>query len=205
MDTLFTNTNLKWTGFYLKPPEHPDTSWMGASADLKLQGWGFAPLYVGLQEGDPNLIVRGTTDGNDAATQLSNAGFPNRSVIYLDIESGNKPSNDMQTYTSNWISAVLKSRCVPGLYCSYKTANYLYFIYHGLCYGYLPLWVWSISQPQVPLETVKAPYPSADPSDSGVASARMWQYKQGVDISILNATILKDVDLDTSNDSDPST
>ena len=52
MATIKSTTNFEWCGFYLGPaPSHKNKGWMAHRADLVGQGWGLAPLYVGLVQG----------------------------------------------------------------------------------------------------------------------------------------------------------
>jgi hypothetical protein len=69
---------LSWTGVYLASPCHGNGDWMPAQSQLRLLGWGRAPIYVGRQ--DPSHCVnhastpaQGDADGQNALTQ----GWPN--------------------------------------------------------------------------------------------------------------------------------
>ena len=49
---------LQFTGFYLAPTQNQqNTSWMDKKTILAEQGWGFAPIYMGLQTGSDNLTA----------------------------------------------------------------------------------------------------------------------------------------------------
>lgn len=128
------------TGFYLGPTlggGHPDGSWMPHRAELAAAGWGFLPDYVGRQAGSPNLSAQvGGEDAQDAASLMRAAGFPQGSVVFLDIESADPLSPDFMTYLNAWASGTMAAGFTPGVYCfhglltSVKAATPFVWTYH---------------------------------------------------------------------------
>lgn len=121
MQWLRSASPIAVTGFYLAPaPYHSDTSWMATRAGLAAAGWGFLPVFVGLQDGASSLSAqRGTTDGQSAASLMRSAGFPSDSTVFLDIETGGPISPPFEAYIDAWIAAVQGAGFIPGLYCSH--------------------------------------------------------------------------------------
>ena len=75
-------------------------------------GWKMAPTYVGQQPPDaPGRhnanAAQGTLDAGHAATLAIAAGFPEGTIIYLDIEpSKKKLQNAMLDYYTNWVGGI---------------------------------------------------------------------------------------------------
>lgn len=126
MAWMKANAGMRVTGFYLAPaPYHGDTSWMAQRADLAGQGWGFLPVYVGLQAGNSSLGgARGTTDGANAAALMAQAGFPAGSVVFLDIETGGPIDPAFEAYIDAWMQAAPGGGFTAGLYCSHVLMNW---------------------------------------------------------------------------------
>jgi Domain of unknown function (DUF1906) len=135
MTKLWDHTNLEWTGFYLDPAPSRHyrgklrgKGWMHKYQFLNNLGWGFAPLYLGQQTQGPGSKVvtanQGSTDATDAAKLARLAGFPNRSVIYLDFEQWDLPlKQPAKDYFAAWSQGVFDADFYPGLYCNYHLAH----------------------------------------------------------------------------------
>jgi Domain of unknown function (DUF1906) len=201
MQWLKSHTNLSFVGFYLAPaPSRPTSGWMDKYATLAAQGWGFAPVYVGQQEASQPgshilTAAQGTKDGQAAIGLMRTAGFPPRSVVYLDCEQGGRASPAVQGYVGAWVDAVAPSSYTPGIYCSYTTAASLLAIRPNVC-----AWVWHITNP-APGPT----FPTPNPSSSGASTAVVWQYFQNTTVQFPGApsSSLK-IDLDSASVADPS-
>ena len=109
MDWLKTHTNLKWAGFYLKAPSHPNTSWEDAP-DEDFEGWGLYPIYVGRQTYGPgsHLVsaAQGTLDGADTCERMRLSGFDKGSHVALDLENGPPLPTNLAMYVGAWCDAV---------------------------------------------------------------------------------------------------
>jgi hypothetical protein len=139
----------RWAGYYLPAPCFTNTSWTGKRAALAGLGWGFAVLFIGEQ--DWNAAPPGARDSASAATQsvhcttmnltpqngaahalaadsaMSSEGFPNGSVIFLDVEPVQGVSPALAGYVRTWVATLLDSgHFVPGLYVHEKNASELY-------------------------------------------------------------------------------
>lgn len=128
MGALKATTNLAFTGFYLGPaPSHRDIGWMDKRATLVAMGFGLAPIYVGQQTigpGSRNVsAAQGTIDGGDAAGLMLEAGFPDLSVCFLDLENGPPFHGAQISYVQMWCAALKLGRYTPGVYCSHAIAE----------------------------------------------------------------------------------
>jgi Domain of unknown function (DUF1906) len=82
---------MDWIYLTPAPCQEPDRGWMIKYDFLKNMGWGFAPIFVGQQPLGHNCTrntlteAKGMEDAQKATDLASFTGFPNQSVIYLDI------------------------------------------------------------------------------------------------------------------------
>ncbi|MBV8568432.1 MAG: DUF1906 domain-containing protein [Methylobacteriaceae bacterium] len=204
MGWLKKNTNLAWCGFYLgKAPSHPSTSWMKHRSDLDKQGWGFAPIYVGQQVTGPGThnssLAQGQADGKDAVALMGQAGFPNGSSVYLDIENGPPLMPVQHDYIAGWVDTVAAHQYQPGVYCSFLLAEEV----HGLR-SQARVWVFRVATTK-PHPVPGPNYPDPHPGGSGYAGAFMWQLGMACQISLPGAPNgVLNVDLDSAVSADPS-
>jgi hypothetical protein len=200
MTSLIQDTNMKWTGFYLGPtPSHSGTEWMTKRSFLVGLGWGLAPLYVGEQDSGRGSLhpsgPKGTIDATDAIHLAKGAGFPLGTVLYLDIETGSMSPN-LTAYANAWIAGVNGGGYTAGVYCSHLLGNH----FAGLLKPPV-IWAFNVNDQR---GSYSDPFPEPNPSGSGVASARSWQYAQGVSISWnAGAKNYGNVDMDSSTVADP--
>jgi hypothetical protein len=201
MKALRTQAQLAWTGFYLAPaPTHKNTGWMLKRSFLAGLGFGFAPIYVGQQQSPPGSQILTTTqgelDGANAARLGRQAGFPEPSVLYLDIETGPPAKQAFFDYYKAWVGAVIDNGFLPGVYCSHRLAAQFIAADNRA----VP-WVFQLksSTPQ----TFAPPLPTPNPSQSSFSGARVLQYAQNGKLT-LSGTTLKPIDLDTALMADPS-
>ncbi len=195
MAWLRQNSNLAWVGYYLYPApsrnvaSNGGSSWMGHFFTLAAQGWAVAPIYIGEQDPahesqDPGnssnpSTAKGMADGNSAETNylgLANSavplliqeGFPIGTTVYLDIETSGAQSQPELDYISAWCSAVRAAGYIPGIYCLASA-----FASIATVEPNAPFWIANPINPS-PGGT---PFPTMDPSGSGVSSATAWQYQ----------------------------
>lgn len=141
----------EWVGYYLPSPCHEDESWVGTRQKLVDMGWGLAVIYVGQQTWDgvpaPPLAQakrkiargdrachkglltanRGDAEAEDAIATTATEGFPDGTVIFLDVEYMDRTSPAMRAYTRAWTRAVLADgRFRPGVYVHSHNATPIY-------------------------------------------------------------------------------
>lgn len=201
MQWLRYNTNLVWCGFYLGPaPSHRDSSWMNRRETLIEQGWGFAPIYVGQQTVGPGShgtdTGQGRVDSADAVRLAISAGFPQGTVIFLDIENGLPLTAPEAGYVGAWVKGVTGGGYTPGVYVSHAMADAVRTVAPAAR-------IWAFNVPTIaPSDFHGTTFPAPSPSDSGFAEAVAWQRAQSVNIQASNRTLR--VDLDTAATADPS-
>jgi hypothetical protein len=185
------NCGFRYAGFYLAPaPNHGDASWMGQRDALAAAGWGFLPVFVGLQINDMGLSsAAGTQDGSNAAALMRQAGFHTQSICYLDLESGTQPSGGYAAYIASWIAAVNSGNYVAGIYCSHVIAAW--------CSAQTP-YLWTF---RIPSGASGQTYPPEQIPQGSIASGGVaTQYRQNVFITG-NTT---QIDINVSLVADPS-
>jgi hypothetical protein len=199
----------QWCGYYLTSPCHSDTVFVpftGKAAFLQSLGLGLAIIYVGYQQSGcgSTLLTRaqGVLHGMDAIAKCMEEGFPRNVVIFLDIEYFSGPIlPSFADYYQGWLSAVLDTQTFqPGTYCAKANYNDVYsaaqqeYGAHGLPFGGPVIWI--------ALEDSAFDPVTADPTDSGIAEASLWQGLLDTQQSQGGVTLT--VDLDTADSADPS-
>lgn len=162
------NPPFRFVGFYLAPtPNHSDTGWMSKRAFLQGIGWGFMIVYVGYQDDNQNYS-RGQTDGANAVSLASTAGFAN-GMIYLDREYRSAFGSDKLAYIQGWADYLNNSSSFkPGIYCSRLNADTI----DGGVTGIARWWIaGTAGSPGCTVDTG-----SKTPADSGISYAGVWQY-----------------------------
>src|SRR5436190_17436297 len=70
---------------------------------------------------------QGSADAIDAVTKTASEGFPNRTVIYLDIEHMDAIPASMEAYYRAWVQQILADgRFTPGIYVHAANAESIY-------------------------------------------------------------------------------
>ena len=199
----------RFVGFYFDAPCHTPatfTPWTGKFPLIKASGLGIAIIYVGLQQGgcgQANLSrAKGLQHGTDAVAKFAAEGFPNNSIVFLDVEHFNGAlSAPMEAYIRGWISAVLDSGTITsGIYCPASKANEIRlaaekeFAAHGLPGGAPVFWIVK-SASGFNIATSK-------PTDSGVAFASVWQGR--LDINETHGGVQIKIDQNVADSRDPS-
>ncbi len=178
-----------FSGYWLNaPPGAKTNSWAGKRAQLIKNGFGFLLLFNGrlskeLQPPvDASALGAGDAEAAVAAAQREGFSSGNGIVIFLDIEEGGRMLPPQLKYVESWSARVALSRFATGVYCSgmkvkegtgqtITTADDIherspvaaYFIYNDAC------------PPSPGCAYLKNP---PEPSQSGVAGARVWQFAQ---------------------------
>ena len=209
MTALWSNTNLKWCGFYLTPAPNQGAKlgWMGKRAFLTGLGFGLAPIYVGEQQikvcptcsAKPST-QKGTTDAADAIALATSAGFPSGSVIYLDIETGDKVNDPMRDYYKSWVAGIISGGFVPGVYCSFMIARQL------KSFDSRPVfWVFNISKYAGGAKaSYQTPLPAPEPLLSSIEFSTNWQLAQAVGSVKMPGQTVANIDLDSASVPNPS-
>jgi hypothetical protein len=134
---------------------------------------------------------QGVSDAIDAATKTASEGFPNGTVIYLDIEPMTVMPSSMDAYYRAWIGQVIADgRFRPGVYVAKSNAPA---IHDGVQQVYADMhangsalfWVASPSDFSL----------NKSPQDVGLTFASVWQGPQNVTQEWSGLSINIDVDV----------
>jgi hypothetical protein len=167
------------------PPGEKSNSWIGKRGLMQAQGFGFLLLYEGRTSGQlphkKDSIEAGLADAHAAAAAARREGFPESSVIFLDVEEGGRFFDGYHAYLRSWAESLAKEKFRPGIYCSgivvdeggstiisaddirahIGVADVVYWVYNDAC---------------PPSRGCGVPQNPPAPSGSGVAYASVWQY-----------------------------
>ena len=176
-----------FTSYWLSaPPGEKTNSWTGKRAVLQTHGFGFLLLYLGRtssQLPDKQICVdAGLADAQAAGRAARREGFPEGSVIFLDVEEGGRFSDGYHGYLQSWAQSLKNEKFQPGIYCSGiavdegggSTIISADDIQRHIGVSDLVYWVFNDACPPSPGCSLTNEPPA--PSASGVAYASIWQY-----------------------------
>ena len=211
----------RWVGYYLPAPCHKDRSWSGKRQTLVDMGWGIAVVYVGQQtwgrtprpsqkrlaaltkagktcNADFISPQHGVAEADDAIAAAEREGFPERSIVYLDLERMEKMPVVMRDYYRAWSRRLLEDgRYRPGVYVHAHNAQTVYddvkseFVAAGVD-----------EEPRVWVATGRGYEEGKAPQDVGFAFAGVWQGM--IDVARTVADIKLPLDVNVSAWSSPS-
>ncbi len=110
-----------FAGYWLNhPPGEKINSWTGKRPALDSAGFGFLVLFNGrlYKQLKRNPAALGQFDGDAAAASARREGFPEHTIIFLDIEEGGRMLPEQKTYIYAWVDAVTGKGFRAGVYCS---------------------------------------------------------------------------------------
>ncbi len=168
------------------PPGEKSNSWIGKRGVLQSQGFGFLLLYQGRTSSQlpykKDSIEAGLADARAAAVAARREGFPEGSVIFLDVEEGGRFFDGYHAYLRSWAESLKNDKFRPGIYCSGivvdegegSTIVSSDDIRAHIGVADVGYWVYNDACPPSPGCGVPQKPPS--PVASGVAYASVWQY-----------------------------
>jgi hypothetical protein len=175
-----------FTSYWLSaPPGEKTNSWVGKRAMLEAKGFGFLLLYQGRtsrQRTKQICVDAGFADAQAAARAARHEGFPEGSVIFLDVEEGGRFSDEYHAYLRSWAESLKNEKFRPGIYCSGIVVDEAGGekiisaddIAEHIGVKDVAYWVFNDACPPSPGCSVVGEPPA--PSASGVAYASVWQY-----------------------------
>lgn len=211
----------RWVGYYLPSPCHKDASWSGKRQTLTDMGWGIAVVYVGQQTWgrtprtlSPSRLAslakstscnadfisadRGAREGADAIAVATKEGFPQRSVVFLDIERMENLPAAMRAYYRAWARTLLQDgRYLPGVYVHAHNAQ---IVHDDLKLEFAAAGV--RDEPRIWIASGRGFDEGKAPQDVGFAFAGVWQGMLDVARSV--AAIRLPVDINVSTWTSPS-
>jgi hypothetical protein len=176
-----------YTGYWLNnPPGERTNTWAGHRPAVESAGFGFLVLFNGRLYAELKSIANATKLGNSdahaAAAAARREGFPARTIIFLDQEQGGRMLPEQKAYIYAWVDGVTAAGFRAGVYCSgipaadddnVVTAEDIRTNASGRDISY---WVTNDACPPAPGCVV--PTRAANPTQSGVGFAEVWQYAQ---------------------------
>ncbi len=176
-----------YTGYWLNnPPGERTNTWTGHRAAIESAGFGFLVLFNGRLYAElrsvANAMKLGQSDAAKAASAAHREGFPVHTIIFLDQEQGGRMLPEQKAYIYAWVDAVTAAGFRPGIYCSgmaavddgnVVTAEDIRASSSGRDITY---WVTNDACPPAP--GCAFPAHTANPAQSGISFAKVWQYAQ---------------------------
>jgi hypothetical protein len=178
-----------FTGYWLNaPPGASRNSWTGKREAIRKAGFGFLVLFNGRLDAElkkaKSAAEMGRSDADLAVAAAKREGFPEHTVIFLDVEEGGRMLPEQKAYIYGWIDAVNMGGFRAGVYCSgiaakegggieVTTATDLH---ENAGQRSIVLWVANDACPPSP--GCVFPKRSPAPSESGIAFADVWQLAQ---------------------------
>lgn len=176
-----------YAGYWLNnPPGENTNTWVGKRQLIEAAGFGFLVLFNGRVDNQlrRNSVALGQIDGKAAAASANHEGFPQHTIIFLDVEEGGRMLPEQKAYIYAWVDAVNTAGFRAGVYCSgissredknttIVTADDVHENAQGREITY---WVTNDVCPPSPGCSFSNPPPS--PAHSGTEFADIWQFVQ---------------------------
>jgi len=168
------------------PPGEKSNSWTGKRRLMRAQGFGFLLLYQGRTSGQlpnqKNSIEAGLADARAAATAARREGFPEGSVIFLDVEEGGRFFDSYHAYLRSWAESLTKEKFRTGIYCSGivwdegEGSTIISADDIRAHIGVVDVVYWVFNDACPPSPGCSVPQNPPGPAASGVVYASVWQY-----------------------------
>jgi len=176
-----------YTGYWLNHPPGANTNtWSGHRAAVEAAGFGFLVLFNGRLYAELKSLNSagklGQSDAQAAAAAARHEGFPRATVIFLDQEQGGRMLPEQKAYIYAWVDGITAAGFRAGIYCSgipsadndkIVTAEDIRHTAAGRNIVY-----WAINDACPPSPGCAFPTRTANPAQSGVRFAEVWQFAQ---------------------------
>ncbi|HZR58600.1 MAG TPA: glycoside hydrolase domain-containing protein [Terriglobales bacterium] len=183
----FLRQTFSYAGFWLNnPPGEKLNNWAGKRQVIESAGFGFLVLFNGKLDTElktvPHARSLGKSDAQAAVATARREGFPNDTIIFLDMEEGGRMLPEQKAYIYAWVDGVNASGFKAGVYCSgipaqddggIVTANDIRDNAAGKKIVY---WVTNDACPPSP--GCAFPKSAPGPAKSGIDYADIWQFAQ---------------------------
>jgi hypothetical protein len=224
MQIWWDTSPFEWVGYYLPSPCFAGAAWTGNREALTRQGWGLAPIYVGLQAPRTSATVsdsvaasdtsraaaqtircsqnslsasQGTVDGDDAANVALADGFAEGTSIFLDVERTEPSPAALDEYVRAWSARVLARGLTPGIYAHRLNADALWSTMRAAYAS-----AGDARQPPLWISSSQGFDLSKLPAESGFPNASVWQNPS--DASVTYGGVTFRIDSNVSRTRDPS-
>jgi glycoside hydrolase-like protein len=183
-----------FTSYWLSaPPGEKINTWKGKREFLRSNGFGFLVLFRAPESAalerlkDPELA--GKTDARSSADAAEREGFPQGTIIFLDIEDGGRLSPQFHSYIHGWSSDLRVAHNHAyrvGFYCSsipvkedvHTSITTVEDISSHLLKEAVPFVMWAYNDACPPSPGCAFPHDPPAPSGSGISEAAVWQFVQ---------------------------
>jgi len=185
----FLRKTFSFTSYWLgAPPGEKRSTWQGKRALLASQGFGFLVLFNGRESRQLKSASYarqiGFKDADSAVNAARGEGFPEGTVIFLDIEEGGRLPGNYHEYVSAWVETLKIAGFRAGVYCSAMpvdegggtTISTAQDIQAHIASPGLVYWVYNDACPPSPGCAFSTDAPA--PAQSGFPAATIWQYAQ---------------------------
>jgi hypothetical protein len=173
-----------YAGYWLNnPPGAKTNTWAGKRQALESAGFGFLVLFNGrlYKELKHDASATGVADGRAAVGAARREGFPQRTIIFLDVEEGGRMLAEQKAYIFAWVDAVTAAGFRAGVYCSGIPAKEgktsvvtAEDIRQNAQERHISFWVTNDACPP----SAGCAFSPSVPSQSGVGFADVWQFAQ---------------------------
>ncbi|HYL65067.1 MAG TPA: glycoside hydrolase domain-containing protein [Candidatus Methylomirabilis sp.] len=178
-----------FAGYWLSsPPGEKKNTWTGKRETVRSEGFGFLLLFRGRATSDlkneADGAQKGTHDARAAAAAAKREGFPQHSIVFLDIEEGGRLPAAYHGYLKAWSEELSRGGYRPGAYCSgmivdegggvtittsddirahAPSEDFVFFVFNYAC---------------PPSPGCVFPKTAPLPASSGISYAAIWQFAQ---------------------------
>jgi glycoside hydrolase-like protein len=178
-----------YTGYWLNhPPSAKTNTWSGKRKTLQAAGFGFLVLFNGRLYNElksvSNATKLGKSDAHTAVAAAKKEGFPARTIIFLDQEQGGRMLPEQKAYIYAWVDGVTAGGFAAGIYCSGISAekeggeNIITAEDIRQNAGARKIVFWVTNDACPPSPGCAFPKKAANPVDSGIRFADVWQFAQ---------------------------
>jgi hypothetical protein len=195
-----------YAGYWLNnPPGESSNSWAGHRAAVESAGFGFLVLFNGRLYAQLKTVANaqrlGQSDARAAASAAQREGFPRATIIFLDQEQGGRMLPEQKAYIYAWVDDIVAAGFRAGVYCSGQPApddeNIITAVdirQHAADSASITdsagksaratqsmpreIAYWAINDSCPPAPGCAFPQHPANPAQSGVDFAEVWQFAQ---------------------------
>jgi len=176
-----------YTGYWINnPPGEKSNSWAGHRAAVESAGFGFLVLFNGRLYAELKSVANakrlGQGDAAKAAASARHEGFPEKTIIFLDVEQGGRMLPEQKAYIFAWVDGVVGAGFRAGIYCSGQRSPDEQHVVTAedirQSAGSREITYWAINDSCPPSPGCNFPQQPPEPSQSGVDFAEVWQFAQ---------------------------
>ncbi len=183
--------DFSFSGYWLSPPPREKTNtWRGKREFVRSLGFGFVVLYRGREQREiTNTKMAesvGEADAHATAAAAKREGFPENTIVFLDIEEGGRLSPAYHSYIQGWLWTLTQIGFQGGFYCSgipvkedtHTTITTVDDIADFLALKSRAFTIWAYDDACPPSPGCAFPEKAPSPELGGNSTTDLWQYAQ---------------------------